>query len=316
MYVDTQGTIEYDKKSSLFRFNGKMNILEYCEIRIEDEGISNIVKNLILGEELQKLYKMWQHGSHIYLKLGNKTWKVLVEWVGERCTLGKGLLEFATETELRAGDVLVLYNDSLSFNVVNVCIFNGLETKLINGQGAAKCKSHFLKIVKDETIDSHYLVVPKLVKDGYVGELGRLDNLFVDGFTFMIRYDSDDRAIIGLDDMVDFYKVRKYEIIVFLLNSNNVLKGRIYQVNIMEADYYWRPVNNRKYPIYPMTEPFWDFENVMGNGISCISEEESSRISLGMCSPLREEKNGQITAKKRSKPGNFPVGSCAPAQQC
>ncbi|KAL8133739.1 hypothetical protein AgCh_008977 [Apium graveolens] len=51
-------------------------------------------------------------------------------------------------------------------------------------------------------------------------------------------------------------------------------------------------------------------------GISCISEKESSRISLGMCSPLREEKNGQITAKKRSKPGNFPVGSCAPAQQC
>ncbi|KAL8155512.1 hypothetical protein AgCh_000779 [Apium graveolens] len=51
-------------------------------------------------------------------------------------------------------------------------------------------------------------------------------------------------------------------------------------------------------------------------GISCISEEESSRISLGMCSPLREEKNGQITAKKRSKPGIFPVGSCAPAQQC
>ncbi|KAL8099711.1 hypothetical protein AgCh_032099 [Apium graveolens] len=41
-------------------------------------------------------------------------------------------------------------------------------------------------------------------------------------------------------------------------------------------------------------------------GISCISEEESSRISLGMCSPLREEKNGQITAKKQSKPGNFP----------
>ncbi|KAL8104517.1 hypothetical protein AgCh_028661 [Apium graveolens] len=52
------------------------------------------------------------------------------------------------------------------------------------------------------------------------------------------------------------------------------------------------------------------------NGISCISEEESSRISLGMCSPLREEKNGQITAKKRSKPGIFPVGSYAPAQQC
>ncbi|KAL8104142.1 hypothetical protein AgCh_028394 [Apium graveolens] len=49
------------------------------------------------------------------------------------------------------------------------------------------------------------------------------------------------------------------------------------------------------------------------SGISCISEEESSRISLGMCSPLREEKNGQITAKKRSKPGIFPVGSCAPA---
>ncbi|KAL8108200.1 hypothetical protein AgCh_024588 [Apium graveolens] len=51
-------------------------------------------------------------------------------------------------------------------------------------------------------------------------------------------------------------------------------------------------------------------------GISCISGEESSRISLGMCSPLREERNGQITAKKRSKPGFFPVEACAPAQQC
>ncbi|KAL8091878.1 hypothetical protein AgCh_034224 [Apium graveolens] len=51
-------------------------------------------------------------------------------------------------------------------------------------------------------------------------------------------------------------------------------------------------------------------------GISCISGEESSRISLGMCSPLREERNGQITAKKRSKPGFFPVEACAPVQQC
>ncbi|KAL8131254.1 hypothetical protein AgCh_007253 [Apium graveolens] len=42
-------------------------------------------------------------------------------------------------------------------------------------------------------------------------------------------------------------------------------------------------------------------------GISCISGEESSRISLGMCSPLREERNGQITAKKRSKIRFFPV---------
>ncbi|KAL8118741.1 hypothetical protein AgCh_016306 [Apium graveolens] len=55
-------------------------------------------------------------------------------------------------------------------------------------------------------------------------------------------------------------------------------------------------------------------QNFEGN--SCISGEESSRISLGMCSPLREERNGQITAKKRSKLGIFPVGSCAPAQQC
>ncbi|KAL8093222.1 hypothetical protein AgCh_035203 [Apium graveolens] len=55
-------------------------------------------------------------------------------------------------------------------------------------------------------------------------------------------------------------------------------------------------------------------ENVNIAGISCISGEESSRISLGMCSPLREERNGQITAKKRSKLGIFPVWSCAPAQ--
>ncbi|KAL8126310.1 hypothetical protein AgCh_013554 [Apium graveolens] len=51
-------------------------------------------------------------------------------------------------------------------------------------------------------------------------------------------------------------------------------------------------------------------------GISCISGEESSRISLGMCSPLRGERNGQITAKKRSKIGFFPVEACAPAQLC
>ena len=51
-------------------------------------------------------------------------------------------------------------------------------------------------------------------------------------------------------------------------------------------------------------------------GISCISGEESSRISLGMCSPLREERNGQITAKKQSKLGFFPVEACALAQLC
>ncbi|KAL8119005.1 hypothetical protein AgCh_016485 [Apium graveolens] len=58
------------------------------------------------------------------------------------------------------------------------------------------------------------------------------------------------------------------------------------------------------------------FINIENEGISCISGEESSRISLGMCSPLRGERNGQITAKKRSKLGIFPVGSYAPAQQC
>ncbi|KAL8094301.1 hypothetical protein AgCh_035995 [Apium graveolens] len=68
-----------------------------------------------------------------------------------------------------------------------------------------------------------------------------------------------------------------------------------------------------KLQLFPVDETT---RRALEKGISCISEEESSRISLGMCSPLREEKNGQITAKKRSKPGIFPVGSCAPAQQC
>ncbi|KAL8120503.1 hypothetical protein AgCh_017618 [Apium graveolens] len=85
----------------------------------------------------------------------------------------------------------------------------------------------------------------------------------------------------------------------------------------MLAKQGWRLLNNSN-PLVTqlMNARVVEGELVMKNDISCISEEESSRISLGMCSPLREEKNGQITAKKRSKPGIFPVGSCASAQQC
>ncbi|KAL8120916.1 hypothetical protein AgCh_017913 [Apium graveolens] len=99
------------------------------------------------------------------------------------------------------------------------------------------------------------------------------------------------------------------EVVVVGNTNENTNKG----VNMEKTDYVYKVVviGDSAVGKSQILSSVYAFQ-----GISCISEEESSRISLGMCSPLREEKNGQITAKKRSKHGIFPEGSCAPAQQC
>lgn len=50
--LDSQKGIDYDKRASLFYFNGKMNISEYYEIQISDsfnsDNITNLVRNNVV----------------------------------------------------------------------------------------------------------------------------------------------------------------------------------------------------------------------------------------------------------------------------
>lgn len=74
---------------------------------------------------MEKLYKNWNHGSSIKLILGNSTWNIVIEWLGERCTFGKGWTEFVKGVDLHAGDMVEICHDpSVPSNVLTVCIRN------------------------------------------------------------------------------------------------------------------------------------------------------------------------------------------------
>lgn len=85
---------------------------------------------------MDKLYRNCKDGAHIFLKIGDSTWEVFIEWISNRCTLGKGWSEFVKGAELAVGDILVLYNyPSSNNNVFNVCVFNGMQSMNRNVQG-------------------------------------------------------------------------------------------------------------------------------------------------------------------------------------
>lgn len=77
---------------------------------------------------MEDLYKHWKVGTNIYLNLVEKAWEIGIQWMDGRCFFVKGWHDFALETEVEPGDVLVLYKDpsyaSFSFNV---CIFKGKD---------------------------------------------------------------------------------------------------------------------------------------------------------------------------------------------
>lgn len=94
----------------------------------------------VLKKNLNKLYRDWKDGSHIFLKLGKMTWKVFIEWVGESCTLAMGWSEFADGANLTVGDILVFYNQpSSNINMLNVCVHNRIESPDMNSEGKCIC---------------------------------------------------------------------------------------------------------------------------------------------------------------------------------
>lgn len=86
--------------------------------------------------------------------------------------------------------------------------------------------------------------------------LADLERIIVDGDSFFINYDSDERSFSNLDEMVHYYKLVNNEVIIFSLEASNLLNGRIYVVDGTEVDYYNQTM---KIPKYPSSISFWDY---------------------------------------------------------
>lgn len=100
-------------------------------------------------------------------------------------------------------------------------------------------------------------VVPRLIKEKCGEELKYMKTLVVQGDRFFVFYDSDEGLLYPLDEVIHYYKVKKNEIIIFKLEDNNVLNGRLYQSDGLEIDYYRRTFEN---PKYTDNDCFWNFE--------------------------------------------------------
>lgn len=86
--------------------------------------------------DLVNLYKSWKDGSTIFLRFAQKEWEIGIHWLGGRCFFWKGWSNFVEETELEAGDSLVLFTKPLcEANIINACIFKGKDKTMNKDNG-------------------------------------------------------------------------------------------------------------------------------------------------------------------------------------
>lgn len=64
----------------------------------------------------------------------SEIWEIEIKWLAGRCMFVKGWNEFAKDTELAAGDSLVLYKFSGNDQALNACIFKGAKYKNETGK--------------------------------------------------------------------------------------------------------------------------------------------------------------------------------------
>lgn len=107
-------------------------------------------------------------------------------------------------------------------------------------------------------------MVPKIVKDKYTEDLESLDKLEVAGETCFIVYDSNDGRMTNIREMMDLFKMKENDIIIFKFCERNVISAKFYEHDGMEFDYYSRTL---KFPKNSSTDCFWNLENYFESGI-------------------------------------------------
>ncbi|KAK1384937.1 hypothetical protein POM88_022672 [Heracleum sosnowskyi] len=91
------------------------------------KDIDPISPVLVLNQRLKSFCRNWKNGNKIIFKILKRTWETDIKWEAGKCMFQKGRQEFAIDTELVAGDSLVLYKFTNDDQLLNVCIFKDNE---------------------------------------------------------------------------------------------------------------------------------------------------------------------------------------------
>ncbi|KAL1813306.1 hypothetical protein ACET3Z_023371 [Daucus carota] len=241
-------SIESEKRFSLFCFNGCRNTTAFVEMRIINLNLHSNVMDVKLASSWEKFYRDWKDGSTVVLRLAHRKWEVEVKWINGSCFFTKGWLEFAKETEIQEGDVLLVYESEKIWNTsLNVCIF----------------KAEFL---------------PRLVNKKHFEKLYRMNQIYVGGESWFIFYNERNGYIRNLQDMMKRFNVMEKDAIVFCIDDSNVLTGRIYRSDGMEIQYQRNDQNmQHSYLDDWFLKPDIDFES----GVLWLFLSSESEYSAG-----------------------------------
>ena len=108
-------------------------------------------------------------------------------------------------------------------------------------------------------------VVPKLVKEKYIEELQNARKLDVCGQRFKIFYNANEGLVFNLGQVMELFKLRRNELIIFKFGDRNIIFGRVYQQDGMEIDYYKRTMN---ISVNPLSECFWQLDLTFDSGMT------------------------------------------------
>lgn len=271
-YMIDCSSLEYQKSYALWKFNSYENNVTSFDIKISDAAIDKNLMPLKLKTELESLYKEWTDGTKLLLRFTENFWEIDIEWKEGTCLLGKGWYEFASHSELKVGDTLVLFKvPSAGPNIVNACIFKDGDKMIDNNKDSEKWSRSFLKVVTEHCLNQRLVYVPKWIKDFYGEHLKRMKKLQIAGKEWCIAYNNFEGYLTNLEAMMENLKLTPRETIIFTMNNSNVLYGRIFQEDGKEIDY------SRSCSIlsnHGINNWFWDVSWLSDSD----SEEESDNV--------------------------------------
>nr|XP_017258259.1 PREDICTED: uncharacterized protein LOC108227556 [Daucus carota subsp. sativus] len=246
-YILDTKSLELEKQLSLLCFNACANKTDFVEMCLSEQNLNPHLQNLELDPSWEKFYNKWDDGSKVVLRLERTYWEVFVSWQNNRCSFGRGWVDFARESGLQAGDNLLLFKHNTDEeNILNFCIFKAEAWSDACVEGTSNAEHSFYKMVYPHAAKEGHFVLPRLFSKKYCSRLCRIRQVDVDDRSWYIFYNVPNGYIYNLEDMLKHFKVIEKEAIVFSMNSSNVMTARIFQKDGMEIAYK-RRIRSAKY---------------------------------------------------------------------
>ncbi|KAK1352216.1 hypothetical protein POM88_053480 [Heracleum sosnowskyi] len=213
---------------------------------------------LILDTEFESLYKNWKDGKKLTISLLERTWEIVVIWKYGRCMFGPGWYEFAVDTNLEDGDTLVLSKLHRSMpDKLKACVFKLHIDCFDEDKENSEWRRSFYKVMTEDCLIGGVLVVPKQIKEYYARNLIHMRKFQVYGESWFICYNYIGGYVTNLKLMMDRFKLRPKETIIFTIDKSKMMQGRIYQEDGLEIDYVSRSTYESSEAI---SNCFWDVD--------------------------------------------------------